>query len=106
MLNAADLIAYADQVAPRAQFEALFEAARNEPDFVARREAVKAEHRKTHIATQKARGKPAKQAATEYDRCHSAPVRITGNTGTLAPPDSGTVEANNNTISGPVNIQH
>lgn len=91
MLNAADLIAYADQVAPRAQFEALFEAARNEPDFVARREAVKAEHRKTHIATQKARGKPAKQAATEYDRCHSAPVRITGERTYQEPPPGHTL---------------
>jgi len=32
-------------------------------------------------------------------------LTITGNTGTLPPPDTDTVDATGNTISGPINIQ-
>jgi hypothetical protein len=68
MVCAADLIAYADKVAPEAQFRDLFEAAKSEPAFAAKVAAIKAAHRATHITKRVARdGKSAEQAADEYD---------------------------------------
>lgn len=42
----------------------------------------------------------------EFDDNHViGSLTITGNTGTLAPPDTGTVDATGNTVTGPTNIQ-
>ena len=35
----------------------------------------------------------------------TGPLTITGTTGTLPPPDAGSVHATGNTVSGPVTIQ-
>jgi hypothetical protein len=35
----------------------------------------------------------------------TGPVTITGNTGTLPPPDTGSVHVSGNTVTGPVKVQ-
>lgn len=46
-------------------------------------------------------------AGVEFDsNTVIGPLTITGNNGTLAAPDSGTVDAVGNTVSGPSTIQH
>ena len=46
-------------------------------------------------------------AGVEFDyNTVIGPVTITSNTGTLTPPDTGTVEAIGNTVTRPINFQH
>ena len=49
MVDADDLIAYADQHAPEQRFREMVDAAKNDPAFIAACAAVKADYRATHI---------------------------------------------------------
>jgi hypothetical protein len=72
LLCAADLLAYVDRVAPADQFDARVNAAKDHPDFCARRTEVQAAYRCEHITKAVARGVSRESAAELYDRTIAA----------------------------------
>jgi uncharacterized protein DUF3987 len=68
VLCANDLLAYADRVAPAEQYDNRVNAAKNDPEFCARRAEVQATYRGEHIRQAVARGVPREKAAEVYDR--------------------------------------
>jgi hypothetical protein len=90
MLNAADLIAFADTFAPEARFNELVAAAKNDPKFLEDQAAQKAAYREEHITELVKRGKTREQAAEEFDRVANTPGKVVGHR-TLRELEPGTV---------------
>jgi phage/plasmid-associated DNA primase len=78
ILCVADLVAYADRHAPEAQYQALVEAAKRKPEFVAKQKAVKAAYRTEHIERSVARGEPREKVEKTFDKTVRARTKQKG----------------------------
>ena len=78
VLCAKDLIAYADEHAPEAQFNALVEAEKAKPEFIAQRDALRGAHRETHVKAAVKRGLPREKVEAAYDKAVAAGERTIG----------------------------
>ena len=78
ILCAEELVAYADLHAPEAQYRALIEAAKREPEFMAKRKEVMAAYRVDHIERGVARGEPREKVEKTFDKMVRARAKQKG----------------------------
>jgi hypothetical protein len=79
MLCANDLLDFAERHAPAGLYAERVNAARNDPEFCARRAEVQAAYREAHIHNAGARGIPREKAAKAYDEARAAGTIKSGN---------------------------
>lgn len=78
ILIAAELIAFADQVAPASLFAERCQSAADDPEFRVQRDGVRAKHRAEHVRAAEARGTSRRKAEADYDRVTAMGVTSVG----------------------------